>query len=103
MGWGKFVVRESYSEVNGGSSVGGAGSLRLRQQRWTGDMDEELHHIPPTFSLASNATGSHEPLLYCRVSLMIFSAAKPDGPAPIMHIRFRSIWGFRSCIRPWER
>lgn len=27
MGWGKFVVRVSYSGVSGGSSVGGAGSL----------------------------------------------------------------------------
>jgi hypothetical protein len=34
IGWGRFVVRESYIGESGGSSVGGAGSLKKYLFLW---------------------------------------------------------------------
>ncbi len=48
---------------------------------------ESTHHIPPILSRASKTVGSHIPVLNSSASRMTFSAASPDGPAPMIHIR----------------
>lgn len=49
------------------------------------------YQTPPRASLASNATGRHIPSLYCGVSAITLSAARPLGPAPMTQISLTTL------------
>lgn len=88
-GWGRFVVRQSYRGVRGGSAdSGGAGSLERVVSR-VGTVDRvEAYQMPPISSRDSKAIGVHSPDLYCSLSKIVLRAASPAGPAPMTHIVF---------------
>jgi hypothetical protein len=85
------VVIEWYKGVNGGSSVGSAGSLvAVALSCYSNRKGHNTHHIPPTFSLASNATILHKPTLNCGVSKMTLMAARPEAPQPTTQMDLRT-------------